>query len=513
MAKSLLLDSWPFMAWLKDRNGKYVTVNRNFADFYSMKSTEIIGKTDFDKIALEHRNIEEEVIRTESKQSLNRIHVKNEASDEWFEILILPFFEDSVVIGTKGVANNITEQVQLEMELTNQKRFLKTMLDTIPDYIFYKDLNSAFLGCNKNAEKVLGVNEDEIIGKTDLDLIKDIDLARFYRQKDQEVFMAGKTLKNEEIIILTDGSVIDAETVRMPILDEHGNVAGLIGIARDIAERKRLEKQLRKEAEYAKLLFSTVPSAVFSVDKFGKIIRWNKIAEEITGYAVAEVMGKECSKVLHGICRDDCGLCGKAIDSTLINEKCKIITKDGQIRHVLKSIAVLKDEFGEITEKMECFEDITEMTDMEAELLESKERYGAIVNNAPLFVVIHKKGVIKYANTINEIFLITDQENIVYVSPAYERICGMSCQSLLDNRHSLVELIHPADRKKMRVSFPQSFLNMNEATSKEFRIIRPDGEIRWLWLQSYPLRDEANNIPLKASSVVDITDRKNMEGK
>jgi len=66
-------------------------------------------------------------------------------------------------------------------------------------------------------------------------------------------------------------------------------------------------------------------------------------------------------------------LCDKVIDSPLINEKCKIVTKDGQIRYVLKSIAVLKDESGEISEKMECFEDITSLINMQAELRESKD--------------------------------------------------------------------------------------------------------------------------------------------
>ena len=514
--------------------------------------------------------------------------------------------------------HKIALEHELEMDLANQKRLLNTMLNTIPDYIFYKDINSAFLGCNTAfREKVLGVDEDEVIGKTDLDLIKDIELANSYRQKDQEVFVIGKTLKFEEQILLADGSVIDTETVKTPLLDEQGKMAGLIGIARDITVRERLEKQLREQAEYAELLFRTVPSAVLLVDRHRKIIRWNKIAEKITGYTAAEVIGKECSKILHATDKSGCSMCLEVTDSPLINQTCKLVTKDGQIRHALKSVAVLRDESGKISERLACLEDITEMTNMEEELRESKERYEAIVNNAPQIVVIFKQGFIEFVNdaglevlgykdeyigrpmkdfmtedsfacvnsalkdgingehcisceielikrsgerinvllkgaditfehekaflavmmditeskqlnaklraseekfrqfaeTVNEIFLITDKERIVYVSPAYERITGMACQTLIDNPHTLVELIHPADRKRLLVSFPQSFLNMNRATNEEFRIIRPDEEMRWLWLQSYPVRDEANNIPLKATSIVDITDRKKIEDK
>ncbi|MDR3539503.1 MAG: PAS domain S-box protein [Desulfosporosinus sp.] len=615
------LDSLPFIAWMKDIKGKYVRVNKEFEDFYKITNTEIAGKTDFDlfpyKIAVEHKNSEEDIIKLKNKLLNPLLH---EVGGNWLETCVTPFYkEDGQIAGTIGVAKNITERKQLETELANQKIFLKTMLDTIPDYIFYKDINSVYLGCNKaNAEKYLGLNEEDIIGKTDDDLAKNNERAQFHHQKDQELFLTGKALRYEEEITLTDNRVIDTEILKTPFWDEQGNVTGLIGIARDITTRKRLEKELREQVEYARLLFRTVPNAVLSVDRDRRIIRWNKIAEEITGYTAAEVMGKECSLVLHGVGKDDCSLCSKVIDSPLINEKCKIITKDGRIRHVLKSIAILKDESGEISEKMECFEDITEMTDLETELRESKERYAAIVNSAPQIVVIHKKGLVEFINdaglavlgyqkdecigrhiknfitsnslarvnlvmseraqgkagvpyeaelikksgeiinvllkgteisyereestlavmmditerkqlntklraseekfrqfaeTVNEIFLITDQEKIVYVSPAYERITGVASQTLLDNPHALVDLIHPVDRERMRVSFPRDFLNMNEISEEEFRIIRPDGEIRWLWLQSYPLRTESNDRLRKATSIVDITDRKIIENK
>lgn len=616
-----LLDSLPFLSWMKDKCGNYVIVNKAFEDFYRIKNKEIIGKTDFDffpqKIAIEHSKCEKEIIASKGRSLQNQVHL-TVVADKWLETFVSASFEDNgEVTGTIGIARNITERKQLEIELANQKKFLKSILDTIPDYIYYKDLDGAYLGCNNAfSKKYLGINEDKVRGKTDFDLITDIELAKFYWQKDQEAFQNVNTLKYEGNYSLTDGRVIDIEIVKAPFWDEQGNVAGLIGIARDITERKRLEKQLREQAEYSELLFKTVPSAVLSVDKNRKIIRWNKIAEEITGYTAAEVIGKECSKVLHG--SGECNLCGMVNGSPLMNEKCKIITKEGQIRHAFKSLAVLRDEFGEISERMACFDDITEMVNMEADLRESKERYAAIVNNAPQIVVIHKKGIVEFVNdagiavlgyqedefmdrkmkglttkdlfgsansiligqikgeaclsceielikksgeimnvllkgtgityederatlavmmditeskrlnaklraseekfrqlaeSINEVFLITDKERIVYASPAYERISGMSCQSLLDNQRSLVELIHSSDRERMKASFFHGSQTRNDATSEEFRIIRPDGEMRWLWLQSYPIRDEGYTIPLKVTTIVDISDRKKAEYK
>jgi len=465
---------------------------------------------------------------------------------------------------------------------------------------------------NKEAAMQIASNE---LAPIEDQLLAKIEEAKVYRITTVSKAMdtANKASKLAEIVAVCVAILVTILGIIIGLLASNRITAW---VTRDIANRKRLEKQLKEQVEYAELLFKTVPSAVISVDKNRKIMRWNKIAEEITGFTAADVIGKECSAVLHRTGK--CEMCGMVNGSPLLNEKCEIVTKDGQIRHAFKSVAVLRDEFGEITERMGCFDDITELVNMEAELRESKERYAAIVNNAPQIVVIHKKGIVEFVNdagievlgyekdatinphmkgltikelfgsvnsvlieqirgdaclsseielikksgeiidvllkgtgityegerailavmmditenkrlnaklraseekfkqlaeTINEIFLISDMERIIYVNPAYERISGMSDQSLLDNQGSLVELIHPADRERMRDFILLGYQNMNETANEEFRIIRLDGEIRWLWLQSYPIRAEANNTPLKATCIVDITDRKKIEDK
>jgi len=141
-----------------------------------------------------------------------------------------------------------TERKKLELELESQKKFLKTMIDAIPDLIFYKDTNSVYLGCNKAfAEQFIGLNEAEIIGKTDRDFVKDIELANFFRQKDIEMLNAGETRSNEESIQLANGKIIKIETQKSPYFDERGQVGGLIGISRDITERKLLENELKRK--------------------------------------------------------------------------------------------------------------------------------------------------------------------------------------------------------------------------------------------------------------------------
>ena len=167
---------------------------------------------------------------------------------------------ESMVIGTVDVGNTTTEPYKLEQALRRQKRFLKSMMNAIPDLIFYKNTEGVYLGCNKAfAERFIGLSEEDIIGKTDLDFVKDRELAEFFRQMDREMLAAGVPRSNEETITLFDGTVVEIETMKTPFFDEEGCISGLIGVSRDITARKLAERELvlaRQEAEEASVLKS-----------------------------------------------------------------------------------------------------------------------------------------------------------------------------------------------------------------------------------------------------------------
>jgi PAS domain S-box-containing protein len=131
--------------------------------------------------------------------------------------------------------------------LRKEQRFLKSMIDTIPDFVFFKDTEGKYLGCNETfANNFMGLKEDEILGKTDLECIKNKDVAEICIKQDKEMFEDVKTKINEEKIPLEDGNIIEVETVKTPFYDDRGNVAGLIGIARDITKRKKLKNSFEK---------------------------------------------------------------------------------------------------------------------------------------------------------------------------------------------------------------------------------------------------------------------------
>jgi PAS domain S-box-containing protein len=115
------------------------------------------------------------------------------------------------------------------------------------------------------------------------------------------------------------------------------------------------------------------------------------------------------------------------------------------------------------------------------------------------------------ADNIQEIFWVVDAQSrrAVYVSPAYETITGRSCQSLMENPFSYAEVIHSDDRVHV-------LAKLDEATrsgrfDERFRIVKPDGEIRWVWVRGFPGRDAGGNITRLGGTTLDITALKEAE--
>jgi len=130
--------------------------------------------------------------------------------------------------------------------LIEQSDFLRTLLDNIPDLVFSKDINGVYMACNTIFERFFGAKESEIVGKTDFDFV-DAPLAQFFRDNDEETLRLGKPRINEELLVFADGSYEGTfEVTKTPMYDSMGNVYGLLGISRDISERKRKDEEIAK---------------------------------------------------------------------------------------------------------------------------------------------------------------------------------------------------------------------------------------------------------------------------
>lgn len=146
---------------------------------------------------------------------------------------------------------NITKRKQAELELAAERNLLRTLIDTIPDHIFLKDTQSRFVMGNKAVMDAGGVTSmEQLAGKNDFDFLEPVFAQPFY-DDEQKIFASGQTLidREEASIDLKTGQPLWFLTTKVPLHDENGVITGLLGISRNITERKRTEALLNAQMD------------------------------------------------------------------------------------------------------------------------------------------------------------------------------------------------------------------------------------------------------------------------
>ena len=139
---------------------------------------------------------------------------------------------------------------ELQEEFKNKTIFLRTVVNTLPELVWLKDLEGRYLACNPMFERFFGASEEEMIGKTDFDFI-DAELAKSFLEHDKKALVMDGVSENEEYLRFADGSYEGLfDTTKTPMRDVDGKIIGILGIAHDVTQRKEREKELEKVANY-----------------------------------------------------------------------------------------------------------------------------------------------------------------------------------------------------------------------------------------------------------------------
>lgn len=131
---------------------------------------------------------------------------------------------------------------QLQRELTDQREFLNTLINALPDMIFAKDEQLRLVLVNDEYCRKTGVDRDDILGGTVYDTYPR-EIADVYQEKDEEVMRTGSPVRNEEWIVSRTGERALIDTIKVPYRDTDGRVVGIMAVSRDITERKEIERE------------------------------------------------------------------------------------------------------------------------------------------------------------------------------------------------------------------------------------------------------------------------------
>jgi len=251
-----LMDNVPDYIYFKDRESRFIRISKSHAQSFGLSDPiQAAGKSDFDFFTEEHARpaYEDEQRIIQTGQPLMNIEEKEtrpDRPDAWVLTTKMPMYDkDGNIVGTFGISRDITERRRVEEALARERNLLRSLIDNVPDYIYVKDTESRFITCNPSLARLIGVaTPDELVGKNDFDFYPP-ELAAKYFADEQAIFQSAQPLlEHEEPVVDAAGNPGWISTTKVPLRDAQGKIFGLVGMGRDITERKRLQADLERRA-------------------------------------------------------------------------------------------------------------------------------------------------------------------------------------------------------------------------------------------------------------------------
>ncbi len=286
--------------------------------------------------------------------------------------------EDHIILWYKE--DFIKENKKLEEELRAQKKLLDLFIDSMPDFIFCKDIHGRYINCNKKFAEYIGKSKEDIIGKLDSELY-DIEKAREFRYRDNEVIESKSRKVYVDEIELLDGTRYIEETVKVPYFDGNNHIAGVIGATRDISYKKAVEDTLITNERVLFSILNHLDDVVIIKDR-SKTIFVNDAFEKLYGISCNELYKSDEFLVApNNIHHEDRHLFDNINYDEPFDAVGRIIRSDSEVRWVWFRSHPLKDEYNNTLKRIIVINDITNKKEEQSELDKLREEFFANISH------------------------------------------------------------------------------------------------------------------------------------
>jgi PAS domain S-box-containing protein len=392
-----ILDSSPTIIFHKDLNGKFIQVNKTFAKTLNTTKSNLLGKTVFDiysaKIAQDMTADDNSVLKSKTPK-LNIVEpYESPTGLRWIRTHKVPTFnEKGEVAGLIGFSEEITDYKKAEDNLRGSLNNYHSLIDGMNESVWVVDFEGNFIDFNRTAVEVLGYSRDELLalGINGIDhyfsseQIKRIicELPKFKKQ----VFETELTTK--------DGLKIPVE-ISSSIVTYQGKQA-ILSIARNIAERKMVEKKLSETISKEKFLADLIRNASVAVAvgyPDGKVGQFNLAFEKLTGYNEMELKKITWNNVLtppEWLSFEKTKLEELERTRKPVSYEKEYIRKDGSRVLIELSVHPVFDENGKITSYYAFVNDISQRKRIEIQLRHSEAQFRQLFSNMPSAVVVYE---------------------------------------------------------------------------------------------------------------------------
>lgn len=417
--------------------------------------------------------------------------------------------------------NEIASRQLIEAEIENSYKLLQTVLEGTPDPIFVKDLQGRYLMLNSAFAQVFNCTIDEILGQDDTQLLSP-ELLKVIRETDREVITTGKTKVLEEEV----ANKIYLST-KSPYRDVNGEIIGLIGVARDITERKHVEEILKKSNEQLEInveqrtqelqkviaqlqqenierqeteealkqsqqqlkdILDNSIAVIYLKDAEGRYILVNRQFTNLFHISQAEIQGKTEYELFPKALADDFRANDiKVLESGKAIKLEETVPHDDGLHTYISVKFPLYDSAGVPCAVCGISTDITSHKRAEEALRQSEERYRSLTV------------------ATSQIVWTTDESGLVIDMPQWRLYTGQTVAEV--KGYGWLNAIHPDDRDRVEQQWINTVATKN-LYETEYRIRASDGNYRHFSVRGIPVLTEDRSIREWVGICTDIHDSK-----
>lgn len=284
----------------KDREGRYLLFNRGAAEIVGKPAWQVLGQDDHAIFPAEQAAqlmaIDRRIIANVATE-INEEALDTAQGSRVFHTTKGPLRDaDGRVVGTFGISRDITERKRVEQALCDREHSLSAIINNSPAMLSLKHPDGRYALANPNLQRVLGLSEAQIVGRTDFDFYPD-ETARILRDNDERMLRT-RTRHSIEEIVPTDEQPRVYMSHMFPVLADDGTVAYICRISLDITERKRAEESLRQLADDLAATLQAVPDLLFELDETGRYIAVKATQESLLAAPTEQLIGHTVHDVM-----------------------------------------------------------------------------------------------------------------------------------------------------------------------------------------------------------------------
>jgi PAS domain S-box-containing protein len=484
--------------------GEFLFVNSKAADFLGMLPEDIIHQSMWDLFPLEFAESQMANIRSVIESGQGRVIEEKtfiNGNKFWFSSNIQPIpIVEGIVPSVQLISRDITDIKNIERKLRSEQSKLKTITENSPFGLVLIDDNGDYIYMNPHFQEMCGYKPSEIPnGKTWFRKVfpneEDRNIAIKAWVNDFKNAQPGE--KKPRIFKIVSKNGLEKILHFVPVMLENGQFLMTVD---DITAQRVVEKALKQSEEKFRTLAQTAVDAIIITDAEGRIVFSNRSLERIFDYNYLEIMGLPMKILIPDEYRNDFQgqMDIEPQDSSFSGNVFETygLRKDGSEFPLEVSLNKWEAEGESYTTSI--IRDITRRRLYEFKLKMREEIFQLMANN------------------IKEVFWIIDPLNgqLIYMSPSYKTIWGQNTDTIFQNPRSWINSIIEEDRE---LFVDHIFGKSNDPSQwkegAEFRLIRPDGGVRWILTRAFPVINENKEIYRRVGIATDITQLKKIESK